>query len=584
MPKKGLWHIIKNKLESLNLAVDESDWQLMAEKLDSPVDQNIRAKLLLHQENFEPDDWDLFLDYAEKASLEEKDILLDQKIKKKLDDFVIPLEENAWMMFQDALPKIKDCPETKEFNPVPIRLMEVPVMDAIIRKKLAGLSLSPAYTDWFDMLELLEQDFDHTVYHSLNKLEVNNRATDWKKMSLLLDQISRPVRSFPWMRAAAAAVFFFCLLIGGNFWVFKNDLPVNFNAWMKKSSSTPTLLAPEPSKTLASKKGPATKPLDPVEEKVQTVDQLESSVIVKAALAHSAQASKQETSIGSWDASHAPPIELVKDESLHLDSYQTTANKNAKDNQKAGSLERQMNQLRNNYRVNKMGVMAVNELWEMNENEKPWLPSVGKKKRDLWIGVYGATAQTKVELNGPKSETPGYTAGLRAMIQLNEHWSFVSGLAYGKKEFNYAYSLYSDSLAIQGSLTVVDVPLLLRYEFETDNELGLYLQAGAVATLSLNENYLEFDPNTPQNGGIRRLSPYGNEPTNFEQKLNSYPGNILLSFGVAYPIGDKYRVELEPYFLQNLQRIVGVERLGLKKRLYTAGIGLNFYLNTSPSK
>lgn len=583
MPDKAFWHIIKQKLESLNLPPEESDWECMSQSLDHPIDQKVRTMLNQHEEPLQNNEWDLFLRFSQQHSPEESELSpLDRKLKDKLEDFTLPLEEDAWRLFQDSL--IENRQKEAPLPQVSIRKMEVPLMDATIRRKLEGLTLAPLYADWYDMLELLESDFDRQVHHSLSKFEASGQPSEWKRMSLLLDQISRPVRTFPWMRATAAALVFFVLLIGGNFWMIKNNISYSFTSWIKKNTS-PTRLAPDPGSALANREDiPTSEKSTSTKQKQdeKNADTLEMALFDQATLAENKPPNPR---IGTWDASRTLPIDLIKDKSLDSDSYQAPNSKAGQESlSDFGSneiLSQDMNQLRNNYQVNKMGIMAVNELWEMHEKEKPWLPSLGRKKLSLWLGVYGATAQTKAELNGPKADKPGYTTGIRAMLQLNERWSFVTGVAYGKKEFQYAYRFLADSLAMKGSLTVVDIPLLMRYELKTENELKLYLQAGAVTTLSLNESYLDFNPNTPQNGGINSLSPFGNEPSSYAQKLNSYPGNVLLSFGVAYPFAERYRIELEPYFLQNLQRVGGVERNSIKKRLYTAGIGVNFFFNAN---
>ena len=147
-------------------------------------------------------------------------------IKQKIDDLVLPYEDDAWYKFEEAstsnpgpsvanpaLPTAASV-SASGHSPIPILKMEGPRMDAIIKEKLNSLHLLPYQNDWLDLLEKLEARFDQKIQNSLNKLEVPHQKNDWRLMSQLLDQIYAPVRTFPWLRASAAAVIFFLFLIG----------------------------------------------------------------------------------------------------------------------------------------------------------------------------------------------------------------------------------------------------------------------------------------------------------------------------------------------------------------------------------
>jgi len=582
MPDKNFWHSIKQKLESLEFPSENSDWDLFTSKFDPSLDPTFRSSLQDLSTPYVEEDWEQLAQQLDEAPLVDP---LFSEIKTKLEAHQLPLEADAWKKFEETT-DIPLCPSQASFGPpteasVPILSMEIPSMDALIRQKLESLSFSPHVTDWYDMLEQLEKDFDTRIKDSLESYQLSEQKKDWAKMSLILDKIYQPVRSFPWMRLAAALIFLIFLL-GGNYWMQRNEITFTPSDWLVQKT-TPSRLSPVPGS------GSKSKPdFRDTQSNKENGEKLIASVD-SAALSLPIQEEKvpvQRSTIAALGKSDLAPIQIVDSDKLIAQSA-LVQDREEKEERLEENMDNEAYLPPRNagMSVSKMGLLAMNELWEMQDKGRDWQLFREKKQRDIWIGVYGGNTRTRAELSGPKSKI-GYTAGVRALVQLNERWSLVTGMAYGQKNFLYTFrdGVNFDSVALKGSLQMVDLPLMLRYEFATEDELKLFLQAGALTSLSLNETYEKYDPNTPANAGFRAASPLGFQPTTLEQRLNTYPGNIWLSFGIAYPISKRLKMEIEPYFLQNLQRTGGVESYGIKKRFYTTGVTLGFYFNANPSK
>ncbi|RMG68734.1 MAG: PorT family protein, partial [Bacteroidetes bacterium] len=212
-------------------------------------------------------------------------------------------------------------------------------------------------------------------------------------------------------------------------------------------------------------------------------------------------------------------------------------------------------------------------------------PMASRPAPELRLSLYGGTAGTQAELNAPERQG-GYTSGLRLEMKINEGWSVVSGLLYSRKRFAHRYPVVRNNLPewgkLEGDLSMIEVPLLLRYNYPLSHKLRVYAQFGLVTAVSLAENYTDFNPNDPVNAlASRRADPEDLNPNELSWSLNTYPGNLQIATGLEYAFSDKLALQVEPYFQQSLQRTKGSASLGFQKKLYTTGIAtaLVFRLN-----
>jgi hypothetical protein len=197
----------------------------------------------------------------------------------------------------------------------------------------------------------------------------------------------------------------------------------------------------------------------------------------------------------------------------------------------------------------------------------------------LKLGLYAANTATRAELSGPAAP-PGFTAGIRVEKEIRKGWSLVSGLMLSRKQFSYEYYVILDRSyphAIDGSLTLLEAPLLVRYRFAANrnpqSNIWLYAQGGMVTALSLSEDYQHFDPTNPVNGGIPLAQPRLLKPAEYRRSLITYPGNVFFAIGTELKLSSRMTFQIEPYVQQSLQRTKGSGALGLEKKLYTWGIG-----------
>lgn len=203
---------------------------------------------------------------------------------------------------------------------------------------------------------------------------------------------------------------------------------------------------------------------------------------------------------------------------------------------------------------------------------------------EMRIGLIGSITSTKAELSGPQTD-PGYLGGMRFEMVINPRWHIVTGLTYGLRRFSHTYFTTIDDQpvpnALDGTMRVVEVPLMLRYHFPSEGKLSLYLQGGVVTVVSIEETYNHFDPSDPANKGAFDPIPRRLRAKEQAWSLNTYPGNVEVALGLEYELNSRFALQVEPFFQQSLQRTKGSGSLGLEKKLYTTGItfGTVFRLN-----
>jgi len=194
---------------------------------------------------------------------------------------------------------------------------------------------------------------------------------------------------------------------------------------------------------------------------------------------------------------------------------------------------------------------------------------------DIRIGLSAGLASTKAELSGRRARF-GYQAGLRVEFSINSRWEVVSGLQYSQKYFTHeGYTPPEEGslpYALDGSLQMLELPLMMRYRFTTEEAVSLYIQGGVVSALSLLESYDHYTPDLPSNALRVPFSPRQLEPAQRDWSLNSYPANIILAMGMEFQVSDRIFIQVEPFFLQSLQRTKGSGTLDLEKKLYTTGL------------
>ena len=509
-------------------APEPGDWEALAAQLDAhPLDTQVRAGLTqLERAAANPPDWDDMAQYMDDS--------FDASLRDRLEGYTLPYDAAAWPAMAAQLDQ----------HPV----------DTLVREGLEGYALSPLMQDWLDMIHRLEAPFDALVREKLGHHFVAYRAADWRRMAARLagprESIPpRPVRRY----LVAAAVVLLLLFTGGGIrqWV-KQATPGTSPARM---TALPSVVAPAPEDAIAPAVSASSAPsVAPLPSRLAAVRPLAPGGLAPATPAL-AVAAPLPIALGDTavPAATTPPTRRA---GPALKSLSQPGN--------ARSLAFPLAQAR-----------GLDLLDPMAANPSP----------ELRLSLYGGTAGTQAELNAP-DRGPGYTTGLRLEMKLNDGWSVVTGLLYSRKRFSHRYPVLRNGLPewgkLQGDLSLIEAPLLLRYHYPLSRKLSVYGQFGVVTTVSLAENYTDFNPNDPVNAqASRRADPEDLNPNQLSWSLNTYPGNVQVAAGLEYALGDRWALQVEPYFQQSLQRTKGSASLGFQKKLYTTGIAtsLVFRLN-----
>jgi hypothetical protein len=198
---------------------------------------------------------------------------------------------------------------------------------------------------------------------------------------------------------------------------------------------------------------------------------------------------------------------------------------------------------------------------------------VNLKNPEIRLGLYLATTHSVAELND--ASKPGLGAGIRAEVRFDDQWSIVSGLLYTHKQFSHKYYIFADDRTqwenvLDADYRSLEVPVLVKYRFPRTGKIQLYAQAGIATMVTLEENYLRYNPLSFENADriSRSVDKSQHIPTNQKLTLNTYVGNIQAAAGLEYEVSDRISLQLEPYFQWGLQPM-GTEQ----KSLHSLGVG-----------
>jgi hypothetical protein len=531
---------ILQKLEGLAVPLENSAWSTMAGMLDDhPLDSSLREQLTAAAETFQESDWDLFEAHQE--------FVFDEQIAEKLTAHEVPLASADWEEM--------------------ISVLDGNSLDTYLRDQLTSYTLPLFQPDWAEMESQLEGPFDEAVKAKLSTLEFTPSREDWRAFALALPQ---PVGLIPlWQRGVAAAVVLLLLIWGGNALVKRNG---------------------EKNQPLLAKTSPI---LIPASGEPDTASQLEKEGPKSTdQLAQDFSASSIQNPTNRYSAvQEVSPIEPQQPPLLSISLSESEANIPLLSQVEKQEPALPKEKKERAWSIKKMDGLALAFPFEQERGLDLLDPMDDRARPEIRLSLYGATTRTKAELNDAIQEI-GYTSGIRLGMHIRGDWSVVSGFLYGNKRFTHEYPVIQDNFVgtgkVDGQLTVIEVPLLIRYEFPDIENAILYGQAGMVTLVSIEENYEDRNPTSPINAATlsRRVDPDLLEAETHTWNLNTYPGNIHLALGVRYVFNKQLSIEVEPYFQQSLQKTKGSNALNYRKKLYTSGIGfgLNYTIGGSDPK
>ncbi|MEO1450747.1 MAG: hypothetical protein AAFV07_14555, partial [Bacteroidota bacterium] len=498
MHKDTLLHIIRQKLEALEMRWDPTDWARMEALLDDQFEADIRTLF----KNWQPD---LKPDWAEMAA--KLDEAFDAAIARKLNTYPEWSETPQWGLMrsllegetweaaiQQGLLSPSLIPETDESSWIPLEgaldgdpfltslrqkadsfsEVETPDWDAMlahmesdfdsqIKDKLAlHQPMEPRVADWADLsIELDGGAFDQALRTKLGALELASSPKDWAAMAETLeapfDEVVRgkmvaytlPMQRQDWRLMAAA--------------LRQNDLRAAFG-WRRYAVAAAAMLLFISSGLLVrenDKGSPFAREtwsrlveiVTPDWRKEQTgaLAKAEAQVeLFPDSPLSEAAGPQSDLSTGPTEKVNAELLSPVKSQVLQdntmvlaeaatLDPHTLTGVEVATNESIEESEDNKSE--RNRFRLKGLSmpafVMGSPQLLART-SDLFQLPNVKLKKPDFRVGFYAANAATRAEF-GSDVIGQGYVAGLRLELRINNQWSFVTGLQHGKKRFSHEY-------------------------------------------------------------------------------------------------------------------------------------------------
>lgn len=591
--------VIGAKLASLEAEMPADAWALLQAKLDGQmVEATMIAKLSDHQPEMLEADWQALQRSLEPdalwPALQEKFFAFE--VEQDPGEWESYLESEALELDRQIGARLEEFPPASESEIAHAWSQFVPALDGNgldqqIRETLATHQVYPLESDWLELLHQLEQPFDHLVHEKLRPLHVSLPKHGWNMMVKRLEaegiRSTRHTRPLWLKRSLAAAITLLFMLTGSSWWLTKTkpEAPISgfiskhIVAPLKGEQVQPPLVneaVDQPEEAFASQTA-ISPPSTSSSASVNEEDDLESTVQIPSP-----------SSTAQLIAVNQAPLNSELSITLGVSPQPKEFDPNKQQIEVQAPTSRQYVQPYLNRLPNYTALAFASNPQAERSLSVP-LPQQSTRMPDISLGLFGAYATTKAELNDDARR--GFQYGLRAEVHLTDHVSLVTGLLYGKKRFAHNYFFEDDSSSLlnrrrlEGELTVADFPLMLRYRFTPNDGLTLYTQAGIITTISISENYQSYNPNSSPNS---RKEVYQPEQLNADEitgtGFNTYPGNILVAIGLEYEINQNLGFYAEPYFLQHLQRTKGSESHGLRKRLYSSGVGLGLRYRFRPNQ
>ena len=202
--------------------------------------------------------------------------------------------------------------------------------------------------------------------------------------------------------------------------------------------------------------------------------------------------------------------------------------------------------------------------------------------RSLTFGLMAGPDYSSV--NSLSGQRPGSTVGITADYQFANHWYVGSGLLFSRKiyaaapqDFHTPPDYYrqnmigtpgSDVDYIKGSFNMLEVPVNIRYDFNTGGNLLFFISAGASSYFFTRENCGYYFNWYNTRGVVDKQMTYSNHPDNLFASLN-------LSIGAELGISNSVSVLMAPYYK------IPIRNLGFGQ-VQLSSVGINFAFRIAP--
>lgn len=520
--------------------------EVFVESIPHDFDLNIKEKLSTLSETPSPEDWD-----AMTLVLDED--AFDLSVAEKLTGLSLPLVDADWNILAANL---DDSP-----------------FDASVREALTDFEVPYNPADWYYLADTLAAPFDQAIRHRLGNFIFSFSRKDWRHMAAMLNQaaltegLAEPAWYANWKNYLSAASVIVLLLLT--------------TLW---SGEIHNLSRPE--KSFVEYHAPVFKP-----DNGKSMSESFSAGWQQSELpVHDLFANNQ---ISPLKSSAPTPSRVFPSEThafilpmkpVYEESFPGNFAPAQSQTETPAQPQLEIPVIKEMAAFEGIDIQAADLRLSLTDYDTRPVQKI-RPAPEIRVGIYGGHTRTKAELSNRPEK--GFMAGTRLEFLINDNWSVVSGIHYTQKQFRYEYQIFAPQRfdrAVDANLKMIEAPLLVRYNFPSTTPLNLYALTGIVTSVSIAENYWEYDPNSPDNQGVdRNLLRQQNLPTD-ERSLNTYVGNIYVAGGLEYQFGDHFALQVEPYFQMNVQRTKGSGARGFEKQLYTSGLSLSLMYNLSQSQ
>lgn len=526
--------LIRAKLQSYEVPEGPSDWEALAERLDADFDAALAEKLAAATLAYDPADWEMMEEKLEQP--------LDAIIREKLEAHEVPFVPADWEAMEAAMP-----------HP----------FDMAIQAKLSDLSFATFDANWEALGAQLDADFDAHVRTQMDQIHPAPVPGDWEAMAQLLDAGKAAV----WYQRLAPVMDAVILLLLAMLWWGGNGAP-----------QADMTAAVEPQKQPTPLKAEVVAPVDGSEdsfaETLSVTGQIQSYTEGTPTSSPTESSRLQESS----DVQHTDETE---GNAMGRARLETSNAEKATATGVYGGPAKPTYSLTTPAKVTGLTHISPPSVHFSIEAEEKRNVLPG-----LRIGASASFFSSAAEFNDPGLQ--GQLLGFRVELPISEKISLISGLLVGEKHFdrmklNVAFdnSMLNRQPTywmsrLKGNIQLLEIPVFMRYSFSSDKKINLYFQGGFSPVITLNEEYLHYDPRSAGNLSQTQarsdidftqgkdnpaLEAYLNslQPNVDVHRLNTYAGFLNLAPGVEIQLASQLALQVEPYIQFGLQRI-GSER------------------------
>ena len=168
-------------------------------------------------------------------------------------------------------------------------------------------------------------------------------------------------------------------------------------------------------------------------------------------------------------------------------------------------------------------------------------------EKGLVVGVLGAPDMSNVKFTN--TDKAGYNVGIQLDYRFSGRWSASTGIIYTKKnytsqgeDFNPPKGSWIDNInldLVEGSCTMFDIPLNIRYDLTQGNKHRYFLTTGLSTYLMKEEEYHYYYQYTNGSPGYRSRT-YASDEHHWLSILN-------ISAGFEKKVGKRLSIQGEPY-------------------------------------